>query len=276
MAIVAALQMNSVVDVNQNLATVDKYLSQLSLSEPLLLVLPECFACFGGSDKDLLRVAEQRQTGVIQQNIAALAKKYAVWIVAGTVPIKVEDEQRYSASTLIFDDQGQVISEYQKIHLFDVEVNDNTRSYHESKYTRAGQNVVVFDSPFGRVGVAVCFDLRFPALFQAMGKVDVVVLPSAFTYVTGEAHWHALLKARSIELQSYLVAANQTGTHANGRQTYGHSQILSPWGEMLAEKTTEEGLILSTIDLDYVKSIRQKMPLNPFHFKHTQPSISKE
>src|SRR5690606_36070875 len=174
---------------------VEKYLSQLTLSEPLLLVLPECFACFGGTDKDLLAIADKRDKGVIQQKMAALSKKYGVWIVAGTIPIQVENGSKYTASTLIFNDKAQRLGEYQKIHLFDVEVDDNTRSYHESKYTRAGQDVVVFDSPFGRVGVAVCFDLRFPSLFQAMGKVDVVVLPSAFTYVTGEAHWHALLKA---------------------------------------------------------------------------------
>ncbi|WP_438864674.1 carbon-nitrogen hydrolase family protein [Neptunicella sp.] len=266
MVAVAALQMNSTINVEENLATVEKYLSQLELTEPLLLVLPECFVCFGGSDKSLLNIAEPLHQGPIQQQISRLAKQYGVWIVAGTMPLNTENADKYSASTLIFDDQGQFVSEYQKIHLFDVEVNDNTRSYHESKYTQAGHNVVVFDSPFGRVGVAVCFDLRFPNLFQAMGKVDVVVLPSAFTHVTGAAHWHALLKARSIELQSYMVAANQTGTHANGRQTYGHSQILSPWGELLAEKTEGEGLVISSIDLDYIKNIRAKMPLNPGQF----------
>ncbi|MBC3766124.1 carbon-nitrogen hydrolase family protein [Neptunicella marina] len=258
-----ALQMNSKTDPLLNLDWVEKTLTPLQKSGPTLVVLPECFACFGGGDKAQLALAEQKGHGPIQQRLSEIARRFGVWLVAGTMPLKCADHNKFTASCLVYDDQGQLVTEYQKVHLFDVEVNDNTRSYHESAHTQAGTRVVTFDSPFGKVGVAVCFDVRFPHLFQAMNKPDVIVLPSAFTKVTGEAHWQALLKCRSIENQCYLVAAGQTGIHENGRETYGHSQIVSPWGEVLAMKTSGTGLVMADMNLKDVAEIRQKMPLHP-------------
>ncbi|MDN4501951.1 carbon-nitrogen hydrolase family protein [Alteromonadaceae bacterium BrNp21-10] len=261
MANIAALQMCSSTDVQGNLDRVEHYLKQLVLTQPMLVVLPECFVCFGGADKALLNITESRGQGPIQTRLANMAAQYGVWLVAGTIPLWNQQQDKFTASCLIFNAHGEVVSEYQKIHLFDVNVADNTGRYHESKYTQAGQQVVVFDSPFGRVGVAVCYDLRFPTLFQAMQDIDVIALPSAFTYATGKAHWQPLLQARSIEKQCYVVAANQSGEHENGRCTYGHSQIWSPWGELLAEKPQGEGVISAIVDPQYLAQIRQNMPI---------------
>ena len=261
MARVAALQMCSTTDVQHNLDVVEEYARQLAGDEPTLLVLPECFVCFGGADKSLLNIAEIRGDGPIQQRLASIARAAGIWLVAGTIPLWNQSKNKFTASCLIYDDNGHVVTEYQKIHLFDVNVADNTGRYQESKYTQAGQTLTVFDSPFGRMGIAVCYDLRFPAMFQAMQPLDIICLPSAFTYATGKAHWQALLQARSIENQSYVVAANQSGEHENGRRTYGHSQIWSPWGELLAEKPTETGIISARVDHNYLAQIRKNMPV---------------
>jgi len=261
MAKLVSMQMVSEPDVDKNLQQVRSQLAQLEHGEDYLVVLPECFAFFGGGDAKMLELAEPKGQGKIQQALCDMAKEFSLWLVAGTIPLLNEQKDKFTASCLLIDDQGQVVTEYQKIHLFDVQVADNTGSYLESRYTQAGQHISVLDTPFGRLGLAVCYDVRFPGLFQAMGQIDILALPAAFTKVTGEAHWHNLLKARSIENQCYLVAANQGGIHANGRETYGHSLILSPWGDTLAEIRQGTGLILSDVDLTNVDKIRQKMPV---------------
>ena len=264
MAKLIALQMTSSPDVAANLDFVEQQLKLLNVTEPSLLVLPECFACFGAGDQAILEVAEKRGDGPVQQRLSALAKTYNVWLAAGSFPLKTEHNDKYTASCLLFDDQGNLQAEYQKIHLFDVQVADNTGSYLESRSTKPGNKLVVIDSPFGKLGLAICYDIRFAGMFQAMSEqaqLDVLVLPAAFTYLTGSAHWQALLKARAIENQCYLVAANQTGEHGNKRQTYGHSCIISPWGESLAELPTETGLISATIDFNALSTIRMNMPV---------------
>ncbi|KXI30122.1 carbon-nitrogen hydrolase family protein [Paraglaciecola hydrolytica] len=273
MARLIALQMTSSPNVNDNLDFVEQQLKQLQVIESTLVVLPECFACFGGGDKTVLQIAEKRDEGPVQQRLSALAKTYNIWLAAGSFPLLCSPEPRghedgqenkYTASCLLFDDQGILQAEYQKIHLFDVQVADNTGSYLESRSTQAGNKLVVIDSPFGKLGLAICYDIRFAGLFQAMSQLaqlDVLVLPAAFTQLTGSAHWQALLTARAIENQCYLVAANQTGVHANNRQTYGHSCIISPWGETLAELPTETGIIAATIDFNALSNIRTNMPV---------------
>ncbi|ALS96993.1 carbon-nitrogen hydrolase family protein [Lacimicrobium alkaliphilum] len=263
MANLIALQMISTPDPQQNLQQVDKQLANLQVNEPTLVVLPECFACFGGSDKKQLELAEPPGQGPIQSALSDLARKYGIWLVAGTMPLQSQtDNNKFTASCLLFDPQGKQVAEYQKIHLFDVQVEDNTRSYKESATTQAGNKVVVVDSPFGRLGLAVCYDLRFPGLFQAMEQVDVLALPSAFTQVTGQAHWMPLLQARAIEKQCYLVAANQGGEHANGRQTYGHSVILSPWGKVLNMIRHGAGIVQASPDNEELQKIRRNMPVS--------------
>lgn len=263
MANLIAVQMISTPDPQQNLQEVDRQLANLQVNEQTLVVLPECFSCFGGSDKKQLELAESPGQGPIQSALSDLAKKYGIWLVAGTMPLQSQaDNNKFTASCLLFDPQGKQVAEYQKIHLFDVQVEDNTRSYKESATTQAGNKVVVVDSPFGRLGLAVCYDLRFPGLFQAMEQVDVLALPSAFTQVTGQAHWMPLLQARAIEKQCYLVAANQGGEHANGRQTYGHSVILSPWGKVLNMIRHGEGIVQASPDNEELQKIRRNMPVS--------------
>ncbi|GAA0856566.1 carbon-nitrogen hydrolase family protein [Aliiglaciecola litoralis] len=260
MAKLVACQMVSSPDVHTNLDTVRRLVAQQQPGD--LVVLPECFACFGASDKYLLSVAEKKGEGQIQTCLSQLAKQYGVWIVAGTVPLRCEDQQKYTASCLIYNDQGDCVEEYQKIHLFDVQVQDTTRNYKESKYTQAGSRLVVVDSPFGKLGIAVCYDVRFAGLFQAMGQIDVLALPAAFTQTTGEAHWHALLRARAIEKQCYLVAAGQGGKHENGRETYGHSCVISPWGTISEEIQKGEGAISAHFDKSEITRIRASMPVH--------------
>ena len=209
----------------------------------------------------MLQVAEDKGQGPIQAELRRMAAHYGVWLVSGTLPLKTADPNKMTASSLLINNQGQLVTEYQKIHLFDVQVADNTRHYEESKYTQAGEHVVVADTPFGKLGMAVCYDLRFPGLFQAMGQIDLLSLPAAFTQTTGQAHWHVLLRARAIELQCHVVAANQGGTHSNGRQTYGHSCIISPWGELQAEIRYGAGLITAPLDTQAQHRIRQHMPV---------------
>jgi predicted amidohydrolase len=253
--------MTSTPDVEENLKFVAQQLAALSTQEPSLVVLPECFARFGARDGSLLDIAETKGDGPIQSKLQALAKQYQCNIISGTLPLKCGDDKRFTASSLFINDQGEIIGEYQKIHMFDVDVSDSTGSYKESKYTLAGTEVVSLDSKVGRIGMAVCYDVRFPGLFDAMGDVDIIVLPAAFTQVTGAAHWHTLVKARAIEKQSFIVAAGQTGIHANGRETYGHSVIYSPWGDMLAELPQNTGLIQCAVDLSQRNQLKRAMPV---------------
>ncbi|WP_255439164.1 carbon-nitrogen hydrolase family protein [Aestuariibacter sp. GS-14] len=257
-----ALQMTSGPDVTENLNTVATQLASANLPANSLVVLPECFACFGTRDGHLLTVAEPQGKGPIQTALQALARQHNCYLVSGTLPMQCNNPDKFTASSLLISPQGEQIAHYQKIHLFDVSVADNTRSYFESKYTQPGAQVVVADTPIGRIGMAVCYDVRFPGLFDAMGEIDILVLPAAFTKVTGAAHWHTLLKARAVEKQCFVVAANQTGVHQNGRETFGHSVILSPWGEQLAQRATMPGVVQQSVNLAELDTYRQSMPLS--------------
>jgi predicted amidohydrolase len=262
-----AIQITSTPSIERNLALIENQLRQLT-DKQQLVVLPECFAFFGGLDKTQVDIAETAGNGPIQSALSALAKRYNKWIVAGTVPIKPPKnntvrsvKEKYYAASLVYDNKGLLVSRYDKIHLFDVSVNDNTGHYKESATTLPGQNVIFFESPWGTVGQIVCYDLRFPELIQKMPQLDVLVVPSAFTRRTGEAHWHALLQARSIENQCYVVASDQTGVHHNGRETYGNSCIYSPWGELLANLPANEGWVAAKYDKTLLANIRKEMPI---------------
>lgn len=244
-----------------NLMVVERLLATQSFAPDSLVVLPECFACFGASDQRQLEIAEQLDHGDIQCKLQQLSRQFGIWLVAGTLPILTDEADKFTASCLIFDPDGQRIAHYQKMHLFDVQIADNTGTYLESRFTRAGNEICVLDLPFAKVGVAVCYDIRFPGLFQAMGELDILVLPAAFTEKTGRAHWQALLAARAIENQCYVVAANQGGEHVNGRQTHGHSSIFSPWGEQMVKFGYGEGIISATFDPALIARIRQQMPI---------------
>lgn len=261
---IVAIQMNSSPLIEDNLVFVEQQLKLLPPQRPCLVVLPECFACFGGGDKLILDIAEDLHQGPIQHKLRQFAKQYGVWLVAGSMPITCEIAGKYTASCLLIDDQGEFVEEYQKIHLFDVQVADNTGTYLESRYTQAGNKLIVTNTPFGTLGLAVCYDIRFAGMFVAMNQIaqlDVLALPAAFTQQTGQAHWHSLLSTRATENQCYIVAAGQTGKHRNKRQTYGHSCIISPWGEKLVELPHDTGMIHAQIDHQLLADIRTKMPV---------------
>ena len=256
-----ALQMSSRPDPQDNLAIVAKLLEQLPAARPQLVVLPEAFSCFGAGDRAQLAMAEPYKDGEVQKRLAALAKKHEVYLVGGTLP--VDAGERFSAASILFGPDGAILNRYDKIHLFDVDVADNTKEYRESKWTQPGSKVVTTETDFGVVGMAVCYDLRFPELFRALRQAgsQIIVLPSAFTQVTGKAHWHALVRARAIEQQVFIVAPGQVGEHANGRETFGHSIIVSPWGEILAEQELDEGVVSVSVDVADIEPIRKQMPV---------------
>lgn len=263
----SAIQLTSTPEPAQNLAQVANYLQQLCATHadglPHLVALPECFAIFGGRDGLQLEQQEVLGQGVIQQACAALAKRFGVYLLAGSLPTTSPEPQRFSASSLLFAPDGSLIADYQKMHLFDVQVADNTGSYVESATTYPGQKITLATVAELKLGLSVCYDVRFPGLMQALAArgMNVLTVPAAFTKVTGTAHWHTLLKARAIENQCFVLAPNQTGVHANGRETYGHSLIISPWGEVLADAGTEPGWVSSVIDLTDCVRLKQKMPV---------------
>jgi nitrilase len=259
---VAVLQMTSNDNVLDNLNVIDSILSKISKENISLAVLPENFSFMGRTEHDKLSMAEDYNNGPIQRSISKIAIKYSMWIVAGSIPIKSDNPKKCYASTIVFDDKGNIASRYDKIHLFDVRVSD-TEAHKESNSTCPGNKIEIVDTPIGRIGLSICYDLRFPEMYRQLRnlKADLFIVPAAFTFDTGKAHWHTLLKARAIENLCYVLAANQAGEHKNGRTTYGHSMIISPWGDVLAECNDKEtGAAISFIDLKKMKNIRQNFP----------------
>ncbi len=267
-----AIQLNSSTSIDHNLARIERLIDEarplIVRNHPALILLPECAFQFGCSGKVLYEHAEslekssQSGKSTIQSHVKTWANKYNAYIVAGSMPILCDETpEKFHAASLAFSPKGERIAQYNKMHLFDVDVEDNTASYRESKYTKAGEHLGKFSSPWGEVGLSVCYDLRFSAMFSAMQGVNIVTVPSAFTKVTGEAHWHALLKARSIELQAYVIAANQVGEHEDNRQTFGNTSIYSPWGELLSIVETGEGIASAQFDHENLEKIRKRMPL---------------
>ena len=235
-----AIQLVSSPNIDANFTQVIEQLELASLDWdtdlPALVVLPECFAYFGGRDSSALDLLDLQIHTQLVDRLASLAKSYKIWLIAGSIPTPSPEPGKMYATALCFDPHGQLVGKYHKTHLFDVDIDDATGVYRESDSTVAGIEPLVIDTDFGRIGVCICYDLRFSTLFNAMVKnhaIDYLVVPAAFTQTTGKAHWHHLLAARAIEYQCYVIAANQGGTHANGRQTYGHSAIYSPWGDVL-------------------------------------------
>ncbi|GGW72894.1 carbon-nitrogen hydrolase family protein [Alishewanella tabrizica] len=259
----SAIQLTSQPDPVDNFAVLQQYLAQLPTAERHLVVLPECFAVFGGPDGLQQSYAEVIGDGMLQQQCAALAKQFAIYLVAGTIPTTSVDPQRFSASSMLFSPQGELIADYQKLHLFDVSVADSMGTYRESATTLAGNKLTLSTQGSLKLGMAICYDMRFPGLMQALAAagMNVLSVPSAFTRVTGEAHWYSLLRARAIENQCFVVAPGQTGVHANGRETFGHSVIISPWGDILADAGTEPGVISVSVDLAACQQLARTMPI---------------
>lgn len=260
---VAALQMVSGDDLAANLEAAERLIGRAAAEGAELAVLPESFAMFNTRAQKALGEREAGLEAEVRPFVRQQAKLHRLWIVGGTIPIIGAEGERVYAASYVVNTDGEEVARYDKMHLFDVDVGDKQGSYRESDTFVSGNNVVVVDSPVGRLGVAVCYDIRFPELFRAMlaQDVDVVAIPSAFTLLTGEAHWLPLLKARAIESQCYIVGANQGGAHSKSRCTSGGSVIVDGWGMVLAEAGRGEACVVADIDLAKLEKIRSDMPL---------------
>lgn len=265
MAKVALLQMVSSADIKENLRGLEPFFSKARDDGAKLLVLPENFAYMGMKETDKLTIAEDYGDGEIQQTISQLAKCYGLWVIAGSIPLKAVSK-RVKSSCLVYDHHGASVARYDKIHLFDVRVSAE-EAHQESLTIEPGNSVVVVDTPVGRVGLSICYDLRFPELYRqlVLKGAEILTVPSAFTAVTGRAHWEILLRARAIENLCYVLAPNQGGTHANGRHTYGHSMMVEPWGKIVGEQQDGTGLIVTDINLQRLRELRQQFPCNDHH-----------
>lgn len=260
---IAAIQMASGTNVSANLIEVSRQITSATQAGAKLIVLPENFAILGMKDSDQVEIAELDGSGPIQDFLSEQAKKNKVWLVGGTIPLKSENDNKAYAACLVFNELGERESRYDKIHLFDVHLEITSETYNESETVESGNKVVVVDSPFGKIGLAVCYDLRFPELFRQLVLLgaEIIVIPSAFTAITGKAHWEVLLRARAIENLCYIVASAQGGYHVNGRETYGDSMIVDPWGAVLDRLPHGSGYVAADIDIENTKNIRQNFPV---------------
>jgi predicted amidohydrolase len=259
----AAIQMASSPNVGSNLLEAEKLIAEAAKAGAKLVALPENFALMGEHELDKIRIKETDGQGPIQNFLAETSAKYGVWIVGGTMPIAGDAENKVRAACLIYNDRGERVARYDKMHLFDVSVPGTNEVYRESDSIEAGARPLVFDTPFGRIGIAVCYDLRFPEFFREMARMgmEILVIPSAFTAETGAAHWELLLRARAVENLCYIIAPNQGGFHINGRKTFGHSMIVDPWGVVLDCYKTGGGFVMADIDLERLEKVRAAFPV---------------
>ncbi|MGQ3054347.1 MAG: carbon-nitrogen hydrolase family protein [Roseateles sp.] len=255
---IAALQMVSGPDVAANLATARRLLEDAARRGAELAALPEYFCLMGMQDSDKIALAEVDGEGAIQAMLAAAARDLGLWIIGGTLPIKSPTSERVRNSTLVFSPSGARVARYDKIHLF---AFDNGReSYDEGRVLEPGVEPTSFEAGRVRVGLSVCYDLRFPELYRTYAGCDLLAVPAAFTYTTGQAHWELLLRARAVENQCYVVAPAQGGQHANGRRTWGHSMIVDPWGQVLGLLAEGEGAVVADLDPARLAQVRQQLP----------------
>ena len=255
---VAAVQMASGPNVAGNLQEARRLIEKAVGLGARLVVLPEYFPIMGMQDTDKVSVREQPGRGVIQDFLSETARKHKIWLVGGSMPLAASTADKVLNSCLVYNELGEQVACYDKIHLFNLDLGNE--HYHEGRTIEPGQQVVVVDSPFGRVGLAICYDLRFPELFRAMKNVDIIVLPSAFTETTGKVHWEVLVRARAIENLAYVVAAAQGGYHINGRETHGNSMIVDPWGRVLDRLPRGSGVVIAEINPSYQASLRASLP----------------
>ena len=255
---VAAIQMISSPSVEDNLATARRLVAQAAAAGAQLVVLPEYWAIMGNQETDKLAHAEQPGSGPIQDGMAQMARHDGIWLIGGTLPLISGQEGKVLNTTLVYDPQGEPAGRYDKIHLFGF--TRGAESYNESRTIVPGAQVRSIETPFGRVGLSICYDLRFPELYRAMGDCALIVVPAAFTHTTGSAHWEVLLRARAIENQCYVLASAQGGLHPNGRRTWGHSMLIDPWGEVKAVLPEGEGVVSGEIDLVFLAGVRESLP----------------
>ena len=259
---IAAIQMVSGPKVEANLLEATRLISEAAANGAQMTILPESFALMAMRESENIDVAEDFDDGTIQNTLKQCAIDNNIWLVAGTVPLKCDNPDKVNTSSLMFNPQGEIVARYDKIHLFDVNV-EGDEHYRESDTFEAGNEIVVVDTPFGKIGMSVCYDLRFPMLYQEMVKrgAQIILVPSAFTHTTGEMHWEPLLRARAIENQCYVLAPSQGGTHENGRQTYGNTIALDYLGQVQDLHLKGAGIITMSIDLDAQQKLRESFPV---------------
>jgi len=254
----AAIQMVSGPRVADNLQVAGRLIEDAVAQGAQLLALPEYFPIIGATDADRVRARENFGSGPIQEWLAATAQRHGIWIFAGSLPLTATSPDKMRNSTLVFNPEGVCVERYDKVHLFGFRKDEE--SYDEATFIEPGNDLVAVDTPFGRVALSICYDLRFPELYRALGTVDLILVPAAFTDTTGRAHWEILLRARAIENQCYLLAVGQGGKHENGRMTHGNSMIVDPWGEILDRKMKGPGVVIADLDHARIAEIRESLP----------------
>ena len=262
MTVIACIQMASGPNVGANLLEAERLIEQAVVREAKLVILPENFALMGLSEQDKVAACEPEGSGPMQSFLSRQAAQHGIWIVGGTIPLTANSPGKVRASCLLFDDRGRQAARYDKIHLFDVKLVDSNEQYTESETIEPDDKVVVVDTPFGRMGLAVCYDLRFPELFrkQLDQGMELLALPASFTAITGRAHWEILVRARAIENLCFVAAAAQGGYHMNGRETHGHSMIVDPWGTVLNSLSRGPGVVCANIVMERLHAARRNFP----------------
>ncbi len=274
MSKVGLIQMTSSADVEENLKYIEQQVATLAGQGAQWIVTPENSLVFG-SKADYHRVAEPLDNNPNLDRVSRLAQQHHVWLIIGSVPVKVAD--KVTTTSVVFDADGLLVAHYDKIHMFDVDVADGHQHYRESETFTPGNQIKVAGTPFGHIGLSVCYDVRFPHLYSMLRQqgAQIILVPAAFTAVTGQAHWKALLQARAIETQCWIVAVNQAGIHQGGRETWGHSMVISPWGEIVAEAGQQAENLLVDIELDSLERIRTSMPIDQ-HTRFASQLIDKK
>ena len=255
---VAAIQMISTTRVEENLSTAAALIAEAVADGAELVALPEYFPIMGRRDGDKIAAREVDGSGPIQDFLAETASKHGIWVIGGSMPLVASVEDKVLNTCLAFNPQGVRVARYDKIHLFGFQKGEER--YNESATIEPGRQPVTFDAPFGRVGLSICYDLRFPELFRALGEIDLLVLPAAFTEVTGRAHWEILLRARAIENQCYVLAIGQGGVHENRRETHGNSMLIDPWGDIVAQRDKGAGVVIGELDHARIAEVRTSLP----------------
>ena len=255
---IAAVQMVSTPRVDENLETAGRLIADAVAQGAELVALPEYFPIMGMSDGDKIKQRETDGCGSIQDFLVDTARRHGIWLVAGSLPLVAKAQGKVLNSCLVYGPQGERVARYDKIHLFGFQ--KGTECYNESATIEAGKQAVAFEAPFGRVGLSICYDIRFPELYRALGACDLMIIPAAFTETTGRAHWEVLLRARAIENQCYVLAVAQGGKHENGRETHGNSMLVDPWGEILDRKAKGEGVVIGDLDHARIADVRSSLP----------------
>lgn len=255
---IAAVQMVSTPVVEENFAAARRLIGDAVRQGAQLVLLPEYWPIMGMNESDKLAHAEQFDAGPIQAFMSGIAREHRIWLIGGTLPMVAPDAGKVLNTMMVYDADGNHVIRYDKIHLFSFTKGDE--SYDEARTIVHGSKVATFEAPFGRVGLSVCYDLRFPELYRAMGECALIVMPAAFTYTTGKAHWEILLRARAIENQCYVLAAAQGGHHPNGRRTWGHSMLVDPWGEVKAVLPEGEGVVVGDLEPTHLQRVRESLP----------------